>query len=229
MSKIIDKQRDWENAFDGLDKRVDTLDTMDKRVFSADLVNGYDIWSDLEKNANFESKILDFGCGKGFLVKHLLKKGYKNTFGTDPSKKLLEKSILENSNLKLMESTSIPFPDDNFDLVFCCGVLHHIAWGNLINSMNEVNRVLKSGGIFIYAEPRLTIMRRMGHLLVFSPLNRLSKGLTFLKDCLVAEWPTYEPWLENEQEFCDVLSKTNFNKVNERKRILTVIGIYKKL
>jgi SAM-dependent methyltransferase len=219
MNKIIDKQRDWENAFD----------TLDKRLFSADLVRGYNFWDDLENYINLESKILDYGCGKGLLVKHLIKKGYKNTFGTDPSKKLLSDLIQDNSNIKLMELSSIPFPDNNFDLVYCSGVLHHIAWVNLINVMNDVNRVLKSGGIFIYAEPSLTIMRRLGHLFVFSPLNKLSKGVKNLKDCLVAEWPTYEPWLVKEREFCDILSKTNFKKINERRRILTVIGTYKKL
>ena len=198
-------------------------------MFSADLVSGYDIWGDLEKNANFESKILDFGCGKGFFVKHLLKKGYRNTFGIDPSKKLLDGVIQHNSNFKLMNSSSIPFPDNDFDIVFCSGVLHHIAWVNLINVMNEVNRVLKSGGIFIYAEPSLTIMRRLGHLLVFSPLNKLSTGVKHLNDCLVAEWPTYEPWLVKEREFWDILSKTNFKQIDERRKILTIIGTYVKL
>ena len=158
-----------------------------------------------------------------------LKKGYKNTFGTDPSKVFLNDLLHDNSNLRLMDSSTIPFPDSTFDVVYCSGVLHHIAWDNLINVMNEVNRVLKCGGVFIYAEPRLTIIRRFGHLLVFSPLNMISKGVKILKDCLIAEWPTYYPWLEKEPEFFEVLTRTNFRQLNRREKMITVIGTFEKL
>jgi ubiquinone/menaquinone biosynthesis C-methylase UbiE len=219
MVELTKNEKEWESAFN----------TLEKRVFSADLVKGYDFWEDLEKHVNIESKILDYGCGKGYSVKHLLKKGYKNTYGTDPSQVFLNDLIQEYSNFKLMDSSRIPFPDSDFDVVFCSGVLHHISWDDLINVMNEVNRVLKCGGVFIYAEPRLTIMRRLGHLIVFSPVNIVSKGVKILKDCLIAEWPTYYPWLEKEPEFFEVLTRTNFRQLNRREKMITVIGTFEKL
>ena len=84
MSELTKNEKEWEIKFNSLEKRV----------YSADFVKGYDFWKDMEKHINFESKILDYGCGKGDLVKNLFKKGYKNTFGTDPSKFFLNNFLL---------------------------------------------------------------------------------------------------------------------------------------
>jgi ubiquinone/menaquinone biosynthesis C-methylase UbiE len=50
----------------------------------------------------------------------------------------------------LMDAHSLQFPDDHFDLIFGAAILHHL---DLDQAMAELNRVLKSDGMIIFAEP----------------------------------------------------------------------------
>lgn len=204
----------WEQAFN----------TLDKRVFSADAVGGYDFIQPMSRFTTTESFVLDFGCGKGQMVQHMQTLGYKNVWGTDPSSLLLKDSP-KSANLKLMTDHRIPFADDTFDFVYCSGVLHHIGWDQLPQVLKEVGRVLKNGGHFLYAEPRKTLLRSFGHVVVMSLLNRLSKNARALSDCLEAEWPTYGPWLDRQdEEFLPLCLSHGFKEVSVDLKSVTVIG-----
>jgi SAM-dependent methyltransferase len=49
---------------------------------------------------------------------------------------------------------ALPFADETFDFVWCCGVLHHNGRANLYRTMRELRRVLKPGGsVFVVNEP----------------------------------------------------------------------------
>jgi SAM-dependent methyltransferase len=64
------------------------------------------------------------------------------------------------------DPVALPFPDDDFDTVLCCGVLEHVQ--RPADSLQELHRVLRSGGrLLIYKLPnRLSyleaIARRAG-------------------------------------------------------------------
>lgn len=45
---------------------------------------------------------------------------------------------------------SIPFDDEGFDIVYAANLLHHVE---LENTLKEVKRVLKSGGVFVSWDP----------------------------------------------------------------------------
>jgi len=209
---------EWEQAFN----------TLDKRVFSVDAIGGYDFQSHLENHTKKSSTILDFGCGKGDLVKKFREDGYTSIYGTDPSGGLLAQSSLGSEILKRMDNGMIPFPDNTFDFVYCSGVLHHIEWGLYPGVLTELKRVLKPGGIFLWSEPRNSLWRKLGHMAVLSPFRKFNRNVDALAACLRAEWPTYYPWLvREEKEFVPLCQQLGFIFQGSETKMFTVIGLVK--
>ncbi len=50
----------------------------------------------------------------------------------------------------LMDAHHLSFDDETFDVVFGCGILHHLE---LKRALMEAKRVLKPGGVFFFREP----------------------------------------------------------------------------
>lgn len=96
------------------------------------------------------SKILDFGCGSGFLVGKLQEQGY-NAYGTDQSDEAINYRRDLVKNLSIQSTEKIGFPDDSFDLVMALDVVEHIKDDAL--AVRELERVLKPGGFIIYTVP----------------------------------------------------------------------------
>lgn len=215
----MSNQAEWEAAFN----------TLDKRVFSVDAIGGYDFSDILKAHTTNESAILDFGCGKGGLVKKLRDEGYVNAVGTDPSEGLIKQSGLPSNVLLVMKDGRIPYADVSFDFVYCSGVLHHIEWGLYSNVLDEIKRVLKPGGVFLFSEPRNSIWRKLGHVAVMSPLEKINKQVGALAACLRAEWPTYYPWLLKENaEFVPLCERAGFSLIQRKTKMFTVIGVLKR-
>lgn len=212
-------QANWENSF------VD----LNKDLFSADAVKGYDVFASIKHLISTESKILDFGCGKGNLVLDLRNKGYLKAFGVDPSDLLLSSSETSKKypgSLIKLSGNKLPFESSSFDLVYCSGVLHHIEWKDYQNVFFELRRILKPGGFFVYLEPRKSFARTIGHLLVFSPIQYFVKQVKTLKQCLKAEWPTYVIWLNKEEEAIMMIQDSNFNLYKYQKKLLTAVAVF---
>lgn len=93
------------------------------------------------------TKVLDVGCGI-VTVLHFIK-GRK--YGLDPLAKQLIKIYKYPADTKVVEGVAeeIPFPDEYFDVVFCTNVLDHIE--DPERAVNEVVRVLKDGGYFVFS------------------------------------------------------------------------------
>jgi len=101
-----------------------------------------------EKNVS----LLDFGCGKGFLLSKiaLLNPNLK-LVGVDVSKTAITtiKNTFPSGNfLHIAENGKIPFKDNAFDFIVAADVLEHIY--DTTNALSELTRVLKPNGrIFI--------------------------------------------------------------------------------
>lgn len=105
----------------------------------------------LGKNIN----ILDFGCGDG-LMTFYISKYFNNAkiFGTDISLESLKVAQMQCSSATFehMEKNIIPFSDQTFDIVVSAGVFHHIPFEEHAHFIEEINRVLKPGGVAVYFE-----------------------------------------------------------------------------
>ncbi|MFA6416404.1 MAG: class I SAM-dependent methyltransferase [Candidatus Paceibacterota bacterium] len=100
-------------------------------------------------NLDRSSLLIDVGCGSGIDLKTYEDLGFLNIYGTDPSEKMLEeaKNSATTTHLKKGTFESIPFEDKMFDVVVSRHALHYS--NNIAKSLDEVRRILKSGGKFL--------------------------------------------------------------------------------
>lgn len=90
-------------------------------------------------------KILDIGCGKGFLLYEisLLVPGVE-IYGIDISSYAIENAKEEiKDRLQVGNATKLPFPDDYFDLVYSITTLHNLHNYDLDKALREMERVGK--------------------------------------------------------------------------------------
>ena len=91
------------------------------------------------------SKILDIGCGKGYLLYDFLKILPNATVrGIDISKYAIENSKDQlKENLTVGNAINLPYEDNYFDLVISINTLHCLEAPNLFKSLKEIERVGK--------------------------------------------------------------------------------------
>jgi protein-L-isoaspartate(D-aspartate) O-methyltransferase len=91
-------------------------------------------------------KILDIGCGKGFLLYDLLKViPDAEIYGIDISPYAIANSKEEiRDRLQVGSATTLPWPDDHFDLVISITTLHNLHAYDLDPALREMERVGKT-------------------------------------------------------------------------------------
>ena len=90
-------------------------------------------------------KILDVGCGKGFLLYDFTKvvPGVE-VYGLDISDYAISNAKEEiKDRLQVGNATALPFPDNHFDFVFSITTLHNLHCYDLDKALREVERVGK--------------------------------------------------------------------------------------
>jgi ubiquinone/menaquinone biosynthesis C-methylase UbiE/uncharacterized protein YbaR (Trm112 family) len=92
---------------------------------------------------------LDVACGTGLFTRSIAKK-MRLVYGIDISMGMLEKATeyarkkgIRNIRFARGMAEKLPFPDDSFDGVVCCGALH--AFADTAEALNEMARVMKRG------------------------------------------------------------------------------------
>lgn len=100
---------------------------------------------------NAETKVLDVGCGAGFLSNDLAKNGLHVT-GVDLSEESLKVARkydeTKSVHYQTADAYKLPFPDQSFDVLTAMDFLEHIEDPKLV--IKEFSRVLKPNGIFIF-------------------------------------------------------------------------------
>jgi 2-polyprenyl-6-hydroxyphenyl methylase/3-demethylubiquinone-9 3-methyltransferase len=123
-----------------------------------------------------QKKALEVGCGGGLLTEEIAKMGFTTT-GLDvslPSLEVAHRHAKENGleiDYQHGFGDKLPFTDASFDAVFCCDTLEHIT--NWDETVREISRVLKPGGVFFY-----------------NTVNRTSESMKNTIKMMQEWWPT---------------------------------------
>ena len=96
-------------------------------------------------------RILDAGCGTGFIAQ-MLRNDYRLTV-TDSAPEAVRLSAKRGLATSQASLTQLPFASNSFDLVSCFDVLYHRAASPLATTLGEIHRVLRPEGILVTAEP----------------------------------------------------------------------------
>ena len=129
-----------------------------KEFFDGDRKFGYGgfsynskYWSEVVKdfsdyyNLGNGSKILDIGCGKGFMIYDFLQHNDKYIVkGIDISNYAIENSMPEvKEKLEVGNAKKLNFEDNSFDLVISINTIHNLEKEDCAKSLREIERVSK--------------------------------------------------------------------------------------
>lgn len=96
-------------------------------------------------------RVLDIGCGGGFLTNALALKGHE-VFGIDLSSTSLEvaqrKDATQKVRYQVANAYDLPFENESFDVVCAMDILEHVE--NPQKVIEEASRVLKKNGMFFF-------------------------------------------------------------------------------
>lgn len=127
------------------EKSLLTYDEEIKNLVSTYINNIKPILKKLPKNA----KILEIGCGNGFVLKKIYDMGFKNVFGVEPSTDAVNKADKHiKTNLKNSIFKSGLFEENQFDFIFFFQTFDHIPDPNKF--LKDCFKTLKPNG-YIYS------------------------------------------------------------------------------
>ncbi|HSX12816.1 MAG TPA: class I SAM-dependent methyltransferase [Chlamydiales bacterium] len=98
-------------------------------------------------------RLLDVGCGHGYIHKRLHNKGFDVT-GVDNAGEVIELAKKLNPNVSYMshDGKTLPLPEESFDIAMAICVMHHVPPVQWKSFLVEMKRVLKPGGMAIIFE-----------------------------------------------------------------------------
>ncbi len=147
----------------------------------------------LEQYLNPGEKVLDFGCGQGWLKKVAGER--VDYFGVDVSDKLIDiaKQRYPEGKFLVTKQLVLPFERDSFDKVFCLSVLHHIPSNKFrVKLLKEIRRVIKPKSRLILTVWNLKGQRKIRRLLFkYTLLKLLGKSKLDFKDI-------FYPWKNSQ-------------------------------
>lgn len=118
-------------------------------------------------NKNFET-CLDVGCGDGFGMIYM-RSIIAIVYGCDRSERMLRTNPVDRRWIAQADAYHLPYKDEQFDVVYCWEVLHHVAMPNAI--VAEMSRVAKKA--VVLCEPNAFNPA----MALFGMLNKEERGL----------------------------------------------------
>jgi ubiquinone/menaquinone biosynthesis C-methylase UbiE len=105
---------------------------------------------------------LDVGSAGGRLAGALKTAGVAEVWGLDPSPYLLQHAARANPGVNFVQGVAerTGFPDQRFDGVAACFLLHELPPRYIEQSLRELHRILKPGGLLAICEPSALNLRR---------------------------------------------------------------------
>ncbi|MBN1254705.1 MAG: class I SAM-dependent methyltransferase [Deltaproteobacteria bacterium] len=180
-------------------------------------------------------KVLDVGCGTGNLTKYF--SGRQNctmVVGVDISTDMLRIANDKLEGVQFLASAIeyLPFKDNSFDVVVGYSVLHHLP--DVGKLFDQVVRVLKPHGSFVFGEPVESLLNGYKHLfralkLPFYPLYVLAKkknarDLEVFHDVDFSAFSTGVHRYLSEKEIVDCIAKPYASKVSLQIKRLGILS-----
>jgi len=105
---------------------------------------------------NDRLRVADIGGGNGNVLSSLndIVKGDKSQFICVESKDWIETYPYDNSNITytFWDNNTVNIADESCDIVFCMVSLHHMTDETIANTLQEIHRILKKGGLLMIKE-----------------------------------------------------------------------------
>jgi SAM-dependent methyltransferase len=198
----------------------------------------------LKRKLKLDSKILELGCGTGWLLFLLLDSGFKDLHGIDFSSKQIQIANERRSKLSNEKQSRLDFDiggfellkvgQVKFDVIICHGFLHHLTELEIKETLKTITNYLNPEGLLLIWEPFIytrTIDRVYQRFQYFK--NLFSRGqrwgrkfseeelkFRYLIDNRFAgkqlRGPSPKEIPFNKEELKELLS-TNYEIINERK------------
>jgi len=149
-------------------------------------------------------RVLDLGCGPGVYGEEILTRG-AFWYGMDISQAMLSYAhtrLYEQPNSRLLQgsSTFIPLKSSNLDVAICSGLIDYLSRDQLIDTIREVQRVLRPGGVLCITAnlgDRLRWLRSRAPAWLPAPLRVIGPAY-FHSDGLIKELEESGLFIEEE-------------------------------
>jgi len=111
-----------------------------------------------------KDKVLDIGCGDGFMTNKIYEKWHKlvNITGIDISETAIEKAVKEHPDINFIIkdcTEKYPFSNNYFDIVYSSELIEHLAGFGIM--FQEIRRVLKPKGKLILMTPYHNVIKNL--------------------------------------------------------------------
>ena len=120
------------------------------------------------------SKVIEYGCGKGSYAFEIAENEAKLVTGIDISPIAIEtaiqqaaKNIQDNISFEIMNAENLEFAEGSYDLICGSGILHHL---NLALATDSITRILQPEGKAVFLEP-------LGHNFLINLYRRLTPDI----------------------------------------------------
>jgi 2-polyprenyl-3-methyl-5-hydroxy-6-metoxy-1,4-benzoquinol methylase len=108
----------------------------------------HDLIAELIHSHFKQGKVLDVGCGAGYLIGKLKRMGFEVS-GCDLSEQV--KGIIEDEfEFRVGSFGSLPFKTGMFDVVVAVDVIEHVSLDEFNKGLQECYRVLRPGGMVVF-------------------------------------------------------------------------------
>lgn len=95
------------------------------------------------------SRVLEVGCGRGFLTRDMHERLGLDVTGTDLNPNVIERAVTD--RVLSMPATALDFPDETFDHVVTVHTIEHVP--AIATAFREMSRVLRPGGTMLAVYP----------------------------------------------------------------------------